>query len=144
MNPEMDEARILAQLERRLAQDDPALAATLDALNQQFVDEPTAEPAAVPEGADVPEGREKQRDRWRVAVTAFTIIAFLGLFLTAVLNSPSQDTGPPRGPGAGVSTQSERRFPARTPPRQRLPRRGPQLLPTDPPTACPRGTRART
>ncbi|MFD7282570.1 DUF3040 domain-containing protein [Streptomyces sp. NPDC059862] len=141
MNPEMDDGRILAQLEQRLAQDDPALASIMDALNQQFPDEPEAE------SPDGHEEEEKQRN-WRLtAPTVFVIIALLGLFLTAVLNHDphqgDQNPGPPRGPGMGVSTQSERRSPPKTPPRRRFPDRGTGLLPTDPPTAYPGGIRAR-
>ncbi|MEV8312273.1 DUF3040 domain-containing protein [Streptomyces flavidovirens] len=140
MNPEMDDGRILAQLERRLAQDDPELAATMDALNQQFPNEAKAQ------SADGLEEEEKQRN-WRVtAATVLAVIAILGLFITAVLNSNAyrsdQDPGPLRGPSTG--TQSERRIPSRTPPRQRLPSRGTGHRPTDPPRAYPGGTRART
>ncbi|WP_328769834.1 DUF3040 domain-containing protein [Streptomyces sp. NBC_00286] len=140
MNPEMDDGRIIAQLERRLAQDDPELAATMDALNQQFPD------AAQAQSDDGLEEEEKQRNRWVTAATVFAIIAFLGICVTAVLNSDGyrsdQDPGSPRSPGTGV--QSERRTPSSTPPRQRLPGRGTGLLPTDPPSAYPGGIRART
>lgn len=140
MNPEMDDRRILAQLERRLAQDDPELAATMDALNQQFPDDAEAE------SADGLKEAEKQRNWWVTAATVFAVISFLGLFVTAVLNSNAhrsdQDPVPPRGPGTG--TQSERRTPSSTPPRQRLPGRGTGLRPTDPPKAYPGGIRART
>ncbi|GAB2958352.1 hypothetical protein GCM10023080_017640 [Streptomyces pseudoechinosporeus] len=140
MNPEMDDGRILAQLERRLAQDDPELAATMDALNQQFPDEAQAQ------SVDGLEEEEKQRNWWVTAATVFAIIAFLGICVTAVLNSNAhrsdQDPGPPRGPGTG--TQSERRTPSSTPPRQRPPERGTGLLPTDPPRVYPGGIRART
>lgn len=140
MNPEMDDGRILAQLERRLAQDDPELAATMDALNQQFPDETEAQ------SADCLEEEEKHR-HWRVtAAMVFAVIAFLGLFITAVLNSHAyesdQDPGAPRGPKTG--SQSERRAPSRTPPRHRLPGRSSGQRPTDPPKAYPGGMRART
>ncbi|MFG3660101.1 DUF3040 domain-containing protein [Streptomyces sp. NPDC047706] len=109
MNPEKE---IFAQLERRLAQDDPCLAATMEELNAQFPDESRGGPA---DGHDeAPDAAEKRRDRRTTAAMIFAAIATLGLILTAVFNSSpyqaDQDTGPPRGPGAGVSTQSERRF----------------------------------
>lgn len=133
MNPEMDDGRILAQLERRLAQDDPELAATMDALNQQFPDKAEAQ------AADGHEEEEKQRNWWVTAVTVFVVIAFLGLFITAVLNTnghrSDQDPGSPRSPGTG--TQSERRTPPSTPPRQRLPGLGTGHRPTDPLSAYP-------
>ncbi|MFE9628993.1 DUF3040 domain-containing protein [Streptomyces sp. NPDC006527] len=143
MNPEMDDGRILAQLERCLAQDDPDLASLMDALNEQFPDEGAAQsPDGHEEGH---EKEEKQRNWWMTAVTVFVAIAFLGLFLTAVLNSSPQsaeeDTGPPRGPGAGMSTQSERRSQPRTSPRQRGPGQGSGHRPTD---GLSGGIRART
>jgi hypothetical protein len=140
MNPEMDDGRILAQLERRLAQDDPELVATMDALNQQFPDETKTQ------SADGHETQEKQRNWWVTAATVVAVIAFLGLFVTALLNSNAhrsdQDSVPPRGPGTG--TQSERRTPSSTPPRQRLPGHGTGRRPTDPPRTYPGGIRART
>ncbi|MER7407884.1 DUF3040 domain-containing protein [Streptomyces sp. NPDC000070] len=123
MNPEMDEERILAQLERRLAQDDPALAATMTALNQQFPEKPGEQS----DGGHDEEatGEEKQRNRWLTAATVFVIIAFLGLFITAVLNSNPQpadkDPVPPKGLAPGVSVTAQRRSPPRSAPRQRLP-----------------------
>ncbi|MBV7697543.1 DUF3040 domain-containing protein [Streptomyces sp. TRM70350] len=133
MNPEMDEERVLAQLERRLAQDDPALAATMDALNEQFPEEPEAEPA------QSHEEKEKQHDWRRTAATVLAVIAALGLFLTAVLNSSShqgdRDPPPPKGMVPGVSVQSQRRCPPRTAPRRRRPDPGgiPRCLPAGQP-----------
>ncbi|MBG0857404.1 DUF3040 domain-containing protein [Streptomyces spinoverrucosus] len=141
MNPEMDEERVLAQLERRLAQDDPVLAATMDALNEQFPDEPEAQPA------DSEEVREKQRHWRRTAVTVCAVIAFLGLLLTAVLSTNPQpvDKDPP--PQKGLvpgSVHTQRRAPTRTAPRRCRPEPGGGRLPTDLPAAYPGGTRART
>jgi hypothetical protein len=141
MNPEMDEERILAQLERRLAQDDPALAATMTALNQQFPDEPGEQSEDGHE--DAAKGEEKQRNRWLTAATVFVIIAFLGLFITALLNSNPQpadkDPVPPKGFAPGVSVTAQRRSPPRAAPRQRLPG---CAAATCPPTACPGGAHA--
>lgn len=132
MNPEMDEERVLAQLERRLAQDDPGLAATMDALNEQFPDEPGAQPAG---------SEEKQRNWRRTAAIIFAIVAFLGLFLTAVFNNNPQqadkDPPPPNGLVPGVSQQTQRRSPPRSGPRHRLREPGSGPLPTDLPTAYP-------
>ncbi|WP_328875554.1 DUF3040 domain-containing protein [Streptomyces sp. NBC_00287] len=105
MNPEMDERRILAQLERRLAEDDPALAATMTALNQQFPDEPKAQSGDGDE--EVAAEEEKQRNRWLIATTVFVVIAFLGLFITAILNSnpepADKDPVPHKGFAPAVS-----------------------------------------
>ncbi|RZB14320.1 DUF3040 domain-containing protein [Streptomyces sp. F001] len=138
MNPEMDEQRVLAQLERRLAQDDPALAATMDALNEQFPDEPEAQPA---------DSEEKKRNWRRTAVTVCAIIAFLGLVLTAVLSSnphPVDKDPPPQKGLVPGSVHTQRRSSPRTAPRPRGPDPGGGRLPTDLPAAYPGGTCART
>lgn len=146
MNPRRDEAHILAQLERHLAQDDPALAATMDALNDQFVETPEeTDRTERPDGeekhhhpAEHSTGREdeeetgeqeegqKPRD-WRVtAATVFAVIALVGLFISALLKYDPDNPGrenAPRGPGTSVTEQNERRAPPRTSRRQRL--RGP-------------------
>ncbi|WP_328349375.1 DUF3040 domain-containing protein [Streptomyces sp. NBC_00445] len=123
MSPGRDEEHVLAQLERRLAQDDPALAATMDALNEQFSDEPEEQSADGHEEEE--KEREKQHNRWLTAITVFAVIAFLGLFLIAVLNSdPRQadkNPGPPKGLAPGVSVHTRRHRPPGTAPRRRLP-----------------------
>ncbi|MBR8638865.1 DUF3040 domain-containing protein [Streptomyces tuirus] len=92
MDPEMNDGRILAQLERRLAQDDPALAETMEALNQQFGDEPG-------EGAADSQQEDDKRHRWwLVAITVFSVLAFLGLFIAALLNSNPDQTDKQPGP----------------------------------------------
>ncbi|NNJ05330.1 DUF3040 domain-containing protein [Streptomyces sp. PKU-MA01144] len=127
MNSGRDDGRILAHLERRLARDDPDLAAIMDALNRQFTDEPRQQAADGPETDPEtgPGDAEKRRNRRMTAVTVLAITAILGLFLTALLNGSPQradpDPGTPRGPGTGVPTQSEPRFAPRTPPRGRRP-----------------------
>ncbi|GBP99457.1 DUF3040 domain-containing protein [Streptomyces spongiicola] len=127
MNSGRDDGRILAHLERRLARDDPGLAATMDALNRQFTDEPR-ERSADGREADPgtgPADTGKRRNRGMTALTLLAVTAILGLFLTALLNgSPERadpDPGTPRGPGTGVPTQSEPRFAPGTPPRGRRP-----------------------
>lgn len=82
MNHPMDDRRILAEIERGLAAEDPGLVALMDSLNQQFAN-----------GPDV-EGHDTVRRRdWRVvAGIIFLVVAVLGLFLTAVLQGTSQQT----------------------------------------------------
>ncbi|GFH34580.1 DUF3040 domain-containing protein [Streptomyces pacificus] len=115
MNSGRDDGRILAHLERRLARDDPGLAATMDALNRQFTEEPWAQSADVrePDPGTGPADTEKRRNRKITALALIAVTAVLGLFLTALLSgSPDRadpDPGTPRGPGAGVPTQSEPR-----------------------------------
>ncbi|MFD7326963.1 DUF3040 domain-containing protein [Streptomyces sp. NPDC059875] len=92
MSHPTDDRRVLAEIEQRLARDDPELVARMGTLNQQFLHEPEeARPAA----------RTGRRDRRRVAVILFTLIAVLGLILTTILGAPSS---PPPGedtrPGA--------------------------------------------
>ncbi|MEV0966957.1 DUF3040 domain-containing protein [Streptomyces sp. NPDC049910] len=127
MNSGRDDGRILAHLERRLARDDPGLAATMDALNRQFTDEPRERSADGPEAdrGTGPAEPEKRHNGRMTALTLLAVTAILGLFLTALLNgSPERadpNPGTPRGPGAGVPTQSEPRFAPGTPPRGRRP-----------------------
>ncbi|OEJ28491.1 hypothetical protein AR457_32510 [Streptomyces agglomeratus] len=76
------EGRVLAQIERRLASEDPALAARMSALNEQFQ-----------------AGRRKEPSRWnwrKRTALAVIIIAIVGLILTVVLSaSPAEDPPPP-------------------------------------------------
>ncbi|WP_344393386.1 DUF3040 domain-containing protein [Streptomyces vastus] len=136
MNPGRNEERILAELERRLVHDDPALAATMATLNQQFHNEPDEPDGQPPGGHDADTA---QRRRWVTAVAAFTAIAALGLLLTAVLNSnPRQndnDTVPTRGLAPAVSVHTERRSPRRTAARRRRPGHATQGPSAAPPTA---------
>ncbi|AMW14552.1 hypothetical protein A4E84_36785 [Streptomyces qaidamensis] len=127
MNPEMNDGRIIAQLERRLAQDDPSLAAVMDALNQQFPDEPRdgttdsqketdrqertdrREATDRQEGTDSQEEEDERHNRWLITITVFVIIVFLGLFITAVLNSNPHragNPGPPQGLAQAVSVHT--------------------------------------
>ncbi|MFJ8150265.1 DUF3040 domain-containing protein [Streptomyces sp. NPDC096048] len=138
MSPEMNVGRILAQLERRLAKDDPSLAETMEALNQQFPDNPREEISGSEPETD---GRQEEDNRhrwWPIAFTVFAI-AILGLFITALLNSNPDQTdkqpGPPQGLAPAVSLYSTQRR-SRTEPCRRLPdpsrRDGPSR-----PTTCP-------
>ncbi|WP_143645449.1 DUF3040 domain-containing protein [Streptomyces swartbergensis] len=102
MNPSMDDRRILAEIERRLARDDPELAALLDALNHQFPD-PKEET-----GSRNDDGKRLDW-RWK-AIVAFALVLVLGLTLMAVFSrSPSTDDnhGPPnsRAPVVSVHIQ---------------------------------------
>jgi hypothetical protein len=105
MEPEMDEERTLAKIERRLTREDPGLASLMDTLNQQF-----------------PEGHEHDRKRWnwrKTAVVVLAVLALAGLLLTAVLVKPSADGKPasPNGLAPAVSVHVQRRDRrSRTPP----------------------------
>ncbi|MEZ3180896.1 DUF3040 domain-containing protein [Streptomyces pimonensis] len=154
MNPEMNEGRIIAQLERRLAQDDPSLAATMDALNQQFPDEPRGETTNSRQEADSQEETDSRQDEdegrswWLITITVFVVIAFLGLFITALLNSNPHHTdknpGPPQGLASTVSLHTQQRSRPLSEPR-RHPADAPRgHRPTSRPTTCQRGTRAPT
>lgn len=82
MSHSADDQRNLAEIERILTQDDPALAATMDTLNQQFPEQPTP-PTNAP---------TKRRDGRVVAAVVLGIIALLGLLITAALGSSSTPT----------------------------------------------------
>ncbi|GGT13687.1 DUF3040 domain-containing protein [Streptomyces purpureus] len=79
MSHSADDQRNLAAIERALTEDDPALAATMDTLSQQFTDQPTA-PAEAP---------AKRRDGRVVAAIVLGVIALLALVITAALDSSS-------------------------------------------------------
>ncbi|MFI7142336.1 DUF3040 domain-containing protein [Streptomyces massasporeus] len=138
MDPEMNDGRILAQLERRLAQDDPALAETMEVLNQQFGDEPG-------EGAADSRQEDDKRHRWwLVAITVFSVLAFLGLFIAALLNSNPDQTdkqpGPPQGLAPAVSLYTQHR--SRPEPRRRLPDPSHRHRPATRTTTCAGSSRA--
>jgi hypothetical protein len=92
MEPEMDEERILAKIERCLARDDPGLATRMNTLNEQF-----------------PEGRSDGREgrNWRkIAAVVLAVVALVGLILTAMLAKPppaDKDPGRPNGLAPAVS-----------------------------------------
>jgi hypothetical protein len=119
MNPSMDDRRILAEIERRLARDDPELASLMDALNHQFPHDQD----------DADERNDGERRDWRVkAAVALAILAVVGMILTAIFTKPppaDDNHGPPNGPAAAVSTRTQRRgHRSRTAPEQRRPGNG--------------------
>ncbi|WP_318212947.1 DUF3040 domain-containing protein, partial [Streptomyces sp. SJL17-1] len=91
MSYSTDDQRVLGEIERRLTRDDPALATLIDSLNKQF-----------PRAADVPsDTRASRRNPRVVAAVVLTVIALLGLILTAMLGSRSApSTGVDGGPAA--------------------------------------------
>ncbi|MGR3939596.1 DUF3040 domain-containing protein [Streptomyces sp. BRA346] len=106
MNPSMDDRHILAEMERRLSQEDPELAALIDALNQQFLHEDEDSEGWVDDS-----GRRFDW-RWKTGI-ACAVVAVLGLLLTAILTAtpPSADDkqGPPNGRLPAISVHSQRR-----------------------------------
>ncbi|MFF9013589.1 DUF3040 domain-containing protein [Streptomyces sp. NPDC014870] len=84
MSHPADDERILADMERGLTHDDPALKATLETLNQQFPKQPEQSVKA----------RLSRRDPRLVTAVVLAVIALLGLILTAALNS---SPAPPAG-----------------------------------------------
>ncbi|MER5214867.1 hypothetical protein ABT063_31035 [Streptomyces sp. NPDC002838] len=104
----MDDRHILAEMERRLSQEDPELAALIDALNQQFLHEDEDEDS---EGWVDDSGRRFDW-RWKTGI-ACAVIAVLGLLLTAILTAtpPSADDkqGPPNSRLPATSVHSQRR-----------------------------------
>lgn len=104
MNPSMDDRRILADMERRLSKDDPELIALMNSRNSQFPNDEAAD-----EGVD---DSDKQFDwRWKT-ITAFLIVALVGLILTAAFAKPSSTDdhhGPPDRGLATISVHTQRR-----------------------------------
>lgn len=104
MNPSMDDRRVLAEMERRLAKDDPELVALMDALNHRF-----------PDGDEHTDSRSDDGGRhdWRwKAIVAFALVLVVGLILTAVLSrSPStgDNHGPPNSRAPAVSVHARGR-----------------------------------
>ncbi|MEU0369682.1 DUF3040 domain-containing protein [Streptomyces sp. NPDC006283] len=76
MSHPADDERILADMERGLTHDDPALSATMDTLNQQFPRQP-----------ERPVKARSRRDPRLVTAVILTVIAVLALILTAALNT---------------------------------------------------------
>ncbi|MGW6906708.1 CBS domain-containing protein [Streptomyces sp. NPDC054940] len=107
MNPSMDDRRILAEIERCLARDDPELVSLTDTLNHQFPHEPA--------DADDHGGGHGLR---RKVIVALLIVALAGLILTAILAKPSpsgDNQGPPaKSLAPAVTVHTPRRGP-RTP-----------------------------
>ncbi|MFC5021206.1 DUF3040 domain-containing protein [Streptomyces coeruleoprunus] len=97
MAPGMDEDRLLAEIERLLAREDPALDERMTALGRQFT-----EGDAAP-GPARPARRERTgRRNWRkVVAIAAVVIGLLGILLTAILSRPA-DSGFEQPPPAGM------------------------------------------
>ncbi|WP_192583662.1 DUF3040 domain-containing protein [Streptomyces albicerus] len=119
----MDDRRILAEIERRLARDDPELASRMDALNHQFPDD--QHDAGRNDGAADDDGGGGRQGLRRKAITALLILALAGMILTAMFTKPppaDDNHGPPNGPNPAVSVHTQRRGPrSRTaPPRRRV------------------------
>ncbi|MFI7143240.1 hypothetical protein ACIBQ5_37800 [Streptomyces massasporeus] len=96
----MDDWRVLAEMERRLSQDDPELVGLMDALNHQFPDAQThrdaLEDADANDEADAHGGDDLRLDwRWK-AIIVFAVVLVAGLILTAVFNR-SASTGDSQG-----------------------------------------------
>jgi hypothetical protein len=100
----MDDRRILAEIERRLARDDPELTSLMDALNYQFPDD---QDDAHDRDDDVVGGQLSWR--WK-AVAILAVLALVGLLLAAILTTPppAQDNREPSkslAPAGSVHTQ---------------------------------------
>ncbi|OAH09872.1 CBS domain-containing protein [Streptomyces jeddahensis] len=114
MNPSMDDRHILAEIERRLARDDPELASRIDTLNRQF-----------PQDSEGDHNDTGKRRDWRVVTAVvLTIVALLGLLLTAILGAPPRDDDNQNPPGrlppsVSEHTQHRLRRSQKPPPRHR-------------------------
>ncbi|MFI6012623.1 hypothetical protein ACIBAG_28050 [Streptomyces sp. NPDC051243] len=125
MNHSMDDGRILAEMERRLARDDPGLTTLIDTLNHQFPDdqEDTDSRGTDSRGTDS-RGTDSHHDgigrvdwRWKAAM-AVAVIAVLGMILTAVFTrspSPDGNQGPAKSLTPAVSVFTQRRGTQRRP-----------------------------
>ncbi|MFI9542477.1 hypothetical protein ACIHAR_00570 [Streptomyces sp. NPDC052016] len=114
MNPSMDDRRILAEMERRLSQEDPELVGLMDALNHQFPDGQADR--NVHEDADAHDDANdddlRLDGRWK-AIVVFAVVLVAGLILTAVFNrsaSTDDNQGPPnsRAPAVSLHTHGRR------------------------------------
>ncbi|MEU3448397.1 DUF3040 domain-containing protein [Streptomyces thermolilacinus] len=105
-----NEDRLLAEIERLLAREDPALDARMSALARQLAEDPEGPgpaPGAAPRerpardsprpvtAGDGDDGRDGGRPRdWRkVLALVAVVVAVVGLVLTAVLSQPSGSGG---------------------------------------------------
>jgi cytochrome c-type biogenesis protein CcmH/NrfG len=106
-----DDDRLLAEIERLLAREDPGLDARMSALARQLTEDPAA--GAAPHGRTAREdgrgtgaeegehraGRDERRDWRKVLALVAVVVAVVGLVLTAILTQPS-------GSGAGTTPGS--------------------------------------
>ncbi|MFF5923253.1 DUF3040 domain-containing protein [Streptomyces flavochromogenes] len=95
MSHSTDDRRVLAEMEQRLARDDPELFALFATLIQRF--------PPVPEETRPAARKGRRRLRRKPAVILFALIAVLGLILTALLSAPSS---PPSGEDTPPGTHS--------------------------------------
>ncbi|OII70252.1 hypothetical protein BJP39_14195 [Streptomyces sp. CC77] len=99
----MDEDRLLAEIERSLARDDPALDERMSVLGRQFAEGPPPEPDPE-DGVEHPHGTRahgRRRDWRKIVAVVAVVVAVLGLVLTALLSGPSA-TVPDQAPPAGL------------------------------------------
>ncbi|MGW0821112.1 hypothetical protein [Streptomyces sp. NPDC002845] len=115
MNPSMDDRRILAEIERRLARDDPELVRLMDAINHQFPDElDDADSHSHGHSHSDSDNDSGRYDLCRRAIVALIIAAMTGLMLAAFFAEPhpaDDNQGPPANglaPAAAVDTPRRR------------------------------------
>ncbi|MER7832923.1 MULTISPECIES: hypothetical protein [unclassified Streptomyces] len=98
----MDEDRLLAEIERLLAREDPDLDARMSALARQLPGESAAAPPGRPArdspgpaepGGGAQRGSGARRDWRKVLALVAVVVAVVGLVLTAVLTQPSGSGG---------------------------------------------------
>ncbi|MCH0540773.1 DUF3040 domain-containing protein [Streptomyces sp. MUM 203J] len=109
MAPGMDEDRLLAEIERSLAREDPALDERMAALARQFTGSPSGSGTDGGDRTGGDAGRPARRERgrrgrrrdWRkVVAVAALVVAVLGMVLTALFTRPAgtpTDQVPPAG-----------------------------------------------
>ncbi|AMW14335.1 hypothetical protein A4E84_35490 [Streptomyces qaidamensis] len=117
MNPSMDDRSVLAEMERRLSQEDPELVGLMDALNHQFpdaqADRDALEDVDAHDEAEPHETDDLRLDwRWK-AIMVFAVVLVAGLILTAVFNrsaSADDNHGPlnSRAPAVAVNPHGRR------------------------------------
>ncbi|MFJ9825156.1 DUF3040 domain-containing protein [Streptomyces sp. NPDC101160] len=119
MGHSTDDRRALAEIERRLVRDDPALDKRMTTLNAQFPQDlgppgshaldPGPDPGHHPgPSPDAGSGRPRASRR-KVVLVVLAVIALLGLLLTAFLGAASTPSdGADTGPAAlGVSASAD-------------------------------------
>lgn len=100
MSTPMDDRRILAEIERCLAEDDPDLDSLMGTLNEQFGGD---------EGDDAGHGRPKWDRRW-VTAAVLAVVALLAMILTLIFTArptAEGDGGEWEGHMSSASVQSE-------------------------------------
>lgn len=100
MSSPMDDRRILAEIERRLAEDDPDLESLMGTLNEQFGDD----------AGDDAEHDKRWDWRW-VTAAVLAVVALLAVILTLILTArpaAKGDDGGWEGHMTAASVQSDR------------------------------------